>query len=99
MALLQVYVSADCASCATAHQRVAQVQQLRPHQPVELIDLTHMDAIWPPYIFGTPTYCLDEQVISLGNPSLPALLEVLDAAAPKVHNGEDDGETVVLGRS
>jgi hypothetical protein len=88
MAILQVYVSADCASCAMALQRVAQVQHLRPHQPVELIDLAQMDAIRPAYIFGTPTYCLDDQVISLGNPSLLALLEVLDAAAPEVHEGE-----------
>jgi len=88
MAMLQVYVSADCASCATAHQRVAQVQRLRPHQSVELIDLAQIDAMRPPYIFGTPTYCLDNQVISLGNPSLSALLEILDAAAPEAHEGE-----------
>jgi hypothetical protein len=98
MALLQVYVSADCASCATAHQRIAQVQRLRPHQPVELIDLAQIDAIRPAYIFGTPTYCLDNQVISLGNPSLPALLEILDAAAPEIHEGEGDEETVVFDR-
>src|SRR5215211_8803795 len=67
MTILQIYVSADCASCATAHQRVAQVQRLRPHQPVELIDLAQIDAIRPAYIFGTPMYCLDDQVISLGN--------------------------------
>jgi hypothetical protein len=99
MAVLQVYVSVGCASCAMAHQRIAQVQRLRPHQPVELIDLARMDATRPAYIFGTPTYCLDDQVISLGNPSLPALLEVLDAAAPEVHEGRDDGETVVFSGS
>ena len=88
MTILQIYVSADCASCATAHQRVAQVQRLRPHQPVELIDLAQIDAIRPAYIFGTPMYCLDDQVISLGNPSLPALLEILDAAGSEVHKGE-----------
>jgi AhpD family alkylhydroperoxidase len=89
MAILQVYVLADCASCATAHQRLAQEQRLRPHQSIELIDLAQIDAIRPSYIFGTPTYCLDDQVISLGNPSLGALLEVLDAAALEAHEGEE----------
>jgi hypothetical protein len=65
------------------------VQRLRPHQSVELIDLAQINAMRPLYVFGTPTYCLDNQVISLGNPSLSALLEILDVAAPEAHEGEE----------
>jgi hypothetical protein len=80
MTTLRVYVSAACASCAIAYQRVAQVRHLRPHQPIEVIDLDYVRAERPLVVFGTPTYCLDDQIISLGNPSLPALLAELDGA-------------------
>lgn len=82
MAVLRVYVAADCASCATARERVAQVRHLRPGQAVESIDLNEPGATRPAYVFGTPTYCLDDQVIALGNPSLLALLAQIDGVAP-----------------
>jgi hypothetical protein len=39
MTILRIYVSAACASCTIAYERVAQVRRLRPHQLVEPIDL------------------------------------------------------------
>ena len=59
MTLLRVYVSVACASCATAYERVAHVQRLRPGHPVELIDLDQAEAERPSVVFATPTYCLD----------------------------------------
>src|SRR5262249_16889293 len=59
-----------CATCATAYERVAHVRQLRPHQPIEVVDLDQAGTERPSTVFGTPTYCLDDRVISLGNPSL-----------------------------
>lgn len=80
MTILRVYVSAACASCAIAYQRVAQVRRLRPHNRVEVIDLDQAGVERPSAVFGTPTYCRDDRVISLGNPSLAALLAELDRA-------------------
>jgi len=80
MTLLRVYVSATHATCAIAYQRVAQVRRLLPHQPVEVIDLDQAGAERPSAVFGTPIYCLDDRVIALGTPSLPALLAELDRA-------------------
>ncbi len=76
---LLIYVSASCFSCATAHDLLAQVQQNRPGYPAWLIDLDQPDATRPAHVFGTPTYCLGEQIVSLGNPTLEMLIDLIDA--------------------
>jgi hypothetical protein len=81
MATLRVYVSDFCPSCDIARALVEYVRRLRPHHPIELVNLDQDGAMRPPYVFGTPTYCLDDQIISLGNPSAQALLAALDRAA------------------
>jgi hypothetical protein len=78
MTTLRVYIGAWCEGSAIAHELVQQVCSLRPQQPAEIIDLSQQDAHRPAHIFGTPTYCLDEQIIFLGNPSLHELLATLD---------------------
>jgi hypothetical protein len=93
MATLRVYVSAACVTCVTAYERIAQVRQLRSLQPIEVVDLDQVGAERSPSVFGTPTYCLDERVISLGNPSLAALLAELDrATAPSGDSARAGGE-------
>ena len=81
MATLRVYISESCAGCGIARALVAYVRLLRPHHTIELIDLEQPDIVRPTNVFGTPTYCLDERVIALGNPSAQDLLAALDRAA------------------
>jgi len=83
MATLRVYVSDTCAGCDIARALVEYVRRLRPHHPIEVVNLDQDDAVRPHYVFGTPTYCLDDQIISLGNPSAQALLAALDRAAAR----------------
>src|SRR5262245_19260745 len=83
MATLRVYVSDSCAGCDIARALIEYVRRLRLHYPIELINLDDDDAVRPPYVFGTPTYCLDDQIISLGNPSAQALLAALDREAAR----------------
>jgi hypothetical protein len=78
MAILRIYIGALCEGSTIAHELAQQVRSLRPHQPVEIIDLSHEHARRPAHIFGTPTYCLDKQIIFLGNPNLHELLATLD---------------------
>lgn len=78
MAVLRIYVAAHCLGCATAREMSAYVRRNRPHQPVEVIDLDQPGSVRPPHVFGVPTYCLDDQVISLGNPDGATLLAFLD---------------------
>ena len=86
---LYVYLTADCRICDRARQIIAELRAPRPGYPVELINLDQAGASKPAAVFGTPTYCLGERIISLGNPALQALVALLDvevarepAAAP-----------------
>ncbi len=88
MATLYIYIAASCPGCTTARIHAAEMQKLRPQYRVECIDLSLPGMVQPPYIFGTPTYCLDERVIALGNPSLPALLRIIDTT---IHSHEGTG--------
>lgn len=78
MAVLRIYVATHCGGCATARALGAYVQRFRPHQPVELIDLDQPESVRPPHVFGVPTYCLDDRIISLGNPDEATLLSLID---------------------
>ena len=79
MKLLRVYISTGCIVCERTRQILANLYRLRPCYPVELIDLDQPEAFKPAFVFGTPTYVLGERIISLGNPALPTLLDLLDA--------------------
>lgn len=88
MTPLYVYIAADCRVCERTLQIVAEARALRPDYPIELIDLNQAGPRRPSAVFGTPTYCLGERIISLGNPALQALLVLLDAEAARQLTGE-----------
>ena len=88
MTPLYVYIAADCRVCERTLQIVAGARALRPDYPIELIDLDQAGASKPSAVFGTPTYCLCERIISLGNPALQPLLALLDAEAARQLTGE-----------
>ena len=88
MTPLYVYIAADCRVCERTLQIVAGARALRPDYPIELIDLDRAGASKPSAVFGTPTYCLGERIISLGNPALQPLLALLDAEAARQLTGE-----------
>ncbi|HMO59274.1 MAG TPA: hypothetical protein PKC19_18105, partial [Roseiflexaceae bacterium] len=77
MKKLSIYTSADCPGNEHTRQIVDQVRTSYPMYPVALLDLA--DTIRPDFVFGTPTYVLGDQIISLGNPALQTLFELLDA--------------------
>ena len=85
---LRIYVAPGCAGCRTALTLAEVVRQARPDHPIEVIDLADQpDEPLPSGVIGTPTYLLDSEVISLGNPELTELLSRLDKA---VTAGDDD---------
>ncbi|WP_322489012.1 hypothetical protein [Chloroflexus sp.] len=75
---LRIYVSATCAVCQYTYELVCNVQRLRPHYPIEVIDLDDEHAQKPAFVFGTPTYVLGETIIALGNPNVDFLVQLLD---------------------
>jgi hypothetical protein len=85
---LLICVAPGCAGCDTAVAMAAAVRQVRPHREVVVIDLADGPASLPSGVIGTPTYLLDDEVVSLGTPTLAELLRVLDSSdAP----GQDEG--------
>ncbi len=75
---LYVYISASCLICQHTQQLVASLRELRPGYAIILIDLDQPESRKPPFVFGTPTYVLAGRIVSLGNPALQRLVQLLD---------------------
>ena len=91
--LLEIYVAPGCLGCETAHGLVAIAREFAPPEfEVRLIDLSEPDAIRPPAVFAVPTYLLDGQVISLGNPDEAWLLAKIELSMDLMRraSGADD---------
>jgi glutaredoxin len=66
MLKLQVYVRDDCWSCAEARRLVKNIAPLYPEIVVEMVNVEKDHK--PDSDFAVPTFMLDGQIISLGNP-------------------------------
>jgi hypothetical protein len=79
---LDIFVTPGCLRCDMA---LALADSIRaraiPAVEVRLIDLSAPGAERPDAVFAVPTYLLDGQVISLGNPEETWLIEQLAASA------------------
>ncbi|MER3459356.1 MAG: hypothetical protein C4309_12650 [Chloroflexota bacterium] len=71
---LRVYVDRDCWNCQEARALAQEMAAMFPSLRVELIDLEQAGSR-PDTIFATPTFVLNDRVISLGNPSRAALCQ------------------------
>lgn len=71
---LDIYIQKDCLNCDVAEQLAQVVQDSLPEVAVRLIDLTHPNTERPEHVFAVPTYVLNGQTYSLGNPDQLELL-------------------------
>ncbi len=76
---LDIYVEPECSICDRAYSIARMVESTLPAIEVSLIDLTKPDAVAPPSVFAVPTYVLNGQTISLGNPDERELLARLES--------------------
>lgn len=67
---LQIFVAGDCPGCVEARAIAMHIEQGYPTLDVEIIDINNDPAAIPEIVFATPTYILDDRIVSLGNPSL-----------------------------
>jgi hypothetical protein len=79
MATLRIYISSSCIISRFTQDIIQAVQRLRPWQEIEVINLDVSESSRPHYVFGTPTYCLDDEIIALGNPTVEDLIALLDS--------------------
>lgn len=68
-ALLRIFVAEDCPGCLEAREIGAWAASEYTQLEVQVIDMNAPEAAVPEAVFATPTYMLDDRVMSLGNPS------------------------------
>lgn len=76
--MLRVYTAAHCPGHARTRLLVAEMLRQQPDLRVELIDLDKLDTERPSFVFGTPTFVWDNQILFLGNPTKEDLAARLD---------------------
>lgn len=73
---LTLFVENGCSSCERARGIVAELSHTWSELDLEVVDIAGADEL-PEAVFAVPAYLLDGQVISLGNPSLDVLHDLL----------------------
>ena len=76
---LDIYISGQCTNCQEAVLIAEQARSIAGLE-VTVVNLDVPEKRVPPQVFATPTYVLDGQVVSLGNPERGAFLAGLHAA-------------------
>jgi hypothetical protein len=74
--VLEIYVAPECAPCVEARVFAQEMQRCLTWLQVELIELDGRREL-PPRVAATPTYLLDGNVISLGNPRRERLMQLI----------------------
>ncbi len=70
---LKIYTMEHCPTCESTRNIASGIARRLPGISVELIDLEQPGTVPPPEVFSVPTYVLNGNVISLGNPYLDQL--------------------------
>jgi thiol-disulfide isomerase/thioredoxin len=81
--VLKIFVTDDCPSCIEARTVAARIEQNYPDLIVEVIDMTDSQAVVSEAVFATPTYMLNNRVVSLGNPKLDEVVRWIKAVPEK----------------
>ena len=79
--VLKVFITENCPGCDEAHKIAAHVEQDCPEIEVEIIDILDSQAVVPDAVFATPTFMLNDRIVSLGNPSPEQVARWVEEAA------------------
>ncbi len=74
---VDIYIAQHCPICIYAFEVAAMIRHEFPAVDVQLIRLDEPNTVIPENVFATPTYVLNGQRWSLGNPSPETVREVL----------------------
>lgn len=75
--VLEIFVSQHCFVCEYAYEVAAMIRRDFPTVRVSIIDIHQTTEPIPERVFATPTYLLNGEVWSLGNPSIEKIVETL----------------------
>lgn len=75
---LAVYVAPGCFGCDRALELVEEVRvQIGNHVTVTVVDIAEEDKSIPESLFAVPSWYLDGELVSLGNPTVDEILEAV----------------------
>ncbi|MFP3853576.1 MAG: thioredoxin family protein [Anaerolineales bacterium] len=74
---LEIYVENECANCQPAFDIAEMVQEQVPEVNVSILDLSRSDVHRPEKVFAVPTYLINGETHSLGNPDGESLVAEL----------------------
>ncbi len=77
---VQIYVADHCQNCQHAYVVAERIRQEFPQVILEIVNLSQTTEGIPEAVFATPTYLLNGQMWSLGNPSMTDMQERLTEA-------------------
>ena len=78
--ILRVFVIEHCATCDEARALAIQIDQDYPDVTVEVVDIGDAEVAVPETVFATPTYMLNNRIVSLGNPYPEEIARVIEEA-------------------
>jgi hypothetical protein len=78
--VLKVFVAEHCPGCSDALSMTTRIKQDYPAITVEIIDMGDEQAIVPDAVFATPTFMLNDHVISLGLPYPDEIARLIEEA-------------------
>ena len=87
--VLKVFVVEHCATCDEACAIATRIEQNYPQVAVEVVDIGDTGAIVPETVFATPTFMLNNRIISLGNPYPDEIIRQLDETMTTDRRGWD----------
>ncbi len=67
---VEIYVADHCQNCQHAYVVAEMIRQEFPQVNLEIVNLSQTTEGIPEVVFATPTYLLNGQLWSLGNPSV-----------------------------
>ena len=81
---LRVFVAEDCPNCREAQVLAVRIAKTYPRLQVEIVDMKDEQALVPEIVFATPTFMLNNRIVSLGNPTLSDVAKWLKVATVDV---------------
>lgn len=83
---LEIYIERGCDNCLEAEYIADRLARLAPAVQVRLIDISQEPHRRPETVFAVPTYVLDGEILSLGNPRFEELLATLQKESGNTPN-------------
>ena len=76
--ILRVFVIEHCATCDEARSIAIHIEQEYPEVTVEVVDIGDTEVVVPETVFATPTFMLNNRIVSLGNPYPEEIARVIE---------------------